>query len=265
MDTARFELERDRLLALATALPAVEVRETGSNHRDFEIRFRVESVSDFDSASSAAIPCSEQTIEINLPLSFPDDPPQIRWISSLFHPNVSSSGFLDVGDIGVEWTPELNILVICERLWDIARLEYVDLESANNYAAQRVWKQNLIMTPTDARPLGNINQIQLDNIIEYRSRGPLRAPSEAVQPVEVVEISEPVSTSMDQKNDEVIEADVVIIEDPAKESGSASPSASPSAAQASGQGDPVNKVPGKDSRAGNLGGRDDDDTVFVIE
>jgi ubiquitin-protein ligase len=42
---------------------------------------------------------TEHAIELRLPLNFPQSPPDIRWLTPIWHPNISYSGFVNLADV----------------------------------------------------------------------------------------------------------------------------------------------------------------------
>jgi len=165
--TTRFELEQQRLLKLAEAFGGIEVDCIGTAHRDFKIKLNVRSIADVDSNGAKVQYCDEHQVEVNLPLSYPDSPPQIRWMTPIFHPNVSLSGYLDANDMGIDWSNDMDMIIVCERIWDIARFNWVDLETANNYGAARWWRENKSPGPTDSTAFSVVEPQSLENVISY--------------------------------------------------------------------------------------------------
>lgn len=168
----RLEIEKQQLLDLASNNSSIQIENDSSAPREFKITFTVQSLADFESASSEWVKAEFQEIELVLPISFPEDPPEMRWLSPIFHPNVSLSGYLDCADIGLEWSADMSLLVICERLWDISRFAWVDIDAANNYAAKRRWSEGEFEVPTDPRPLADDVSIKLANVISYQATNP---------------------------------------------------------------------------------------------
>ena len=116
--------------------------------------------------------------DVRLPYSYPDRPPDIRWLTPIFHPNISFSGFLDLRDVGLPWDPELGLDVVCERLWDVARLAYLNLDKATNYAAKNWFdQQTQLQLPLDHRPLRDKAMPAASNVVRYQRRGGRRAAS----------------------------------------------------------------------------------------
>jgi hypothetical protein len=110
--------------------------------------------------------------EIRLPFSFPERPPNIRWLTPLFHPNISYGGFIRLRDIGIVWEENLTLDVVCDRLWDVARMAYLDEENASNSSARR-WleQQRDVDLPVDQRPLRDTMKPRNSNVVRYERRG----------------------------------------------------------------------------------------------
>jgi len=113
--------------------------------------------------------------EIRLTLSYPRRPPDIRWLTPLFHPNISFGGFIRLRDVGMAWTEDLALDVIAERLWDIARLAYYDLENATSFTAKS-WleTQDEFALPVDLRPLRDKTTRPKSNVVRYLRKGDKR-------------------------------------------------------------------------------------------
>lgn len=110
--------------------------------------------------------------DLRLTLSYPTHPPDIRWLTPLFHPNISFGGFIRLDDVGIPWTEDLSLDVVCERLWDVARLAYHDVDSAANYVARKwLQEQKRYSLPVDARALRDKVTSENTNIIGYRRKG----------------------------------------------------------------------------------------------
>jgi hypothetical protein len=114
--------------------------------------------------------------DLRLPYSYPDRPPDVRWITSIFHPNISFSGFINLRDVGLPWQSSITLDEVCERLWDVTRLEYIDMDRAVNYTARNWYKdQKSVELPTDERALRDRVRAINPNVIRYGRRGAQRA------------------------------------------------------------------------------------------
>jgi hypothetical protein len=70
------------------------------------------------------------------------------------------------------WDRDLTLVALCERLWDMARYAYFNLEKAANFSA-RNWaeKPTGVCFPVDPRPLRGGSPPSRSNIVRYERRG----------------------------------------------------------------------------------------------
>jgi hypothetical protein len=96
-------------------------------------------------------------IEIRLGASYPRSMPEIRWLTPIYHPNISEIGLVCLGGYGTHWVPSLQLDELCGMLWDMARYHNYDIRSPyNRDAALWVAHQTTFLFPTDARPLRDL-------------------------------------------------------------------------------------------------------------
>jgi len=174
--------ENTREQRLATDLISLQALKKGSTLFDFEstgdppdrytIIFRGKGISG-DSSSASDIKTVElHRCDIRLPYSYPRRPPDLRWLTPILHPNISFSGFIKLRDIGLPWEQALGLDVVCERLWDVARLAYLNLDSASNYSAKNWFEDECKLSlPLDRRPLRDKQLPSNANVIRYGRRG----------------------------------------------------------------------------------------------
>jgi len=198
--------QQERSERLAAELEAMRALNKASNILDFEftgeppdryaITFRGKGVSRDTSAHADVEIVELHQIDVRLPYSYPRRPPDIRWITPIFHPNISFSGFINLKDVGLPWVQDLGLDVVCERLWDVARLHYMDLEKATNYAAKNWFEdESTLQTPVDPRPLRDKAAPQGGNVIQYQRRGGQRISLPAARdPQDVLFIGEDTPT-----------------------------------------------------------------------
>lgn len=114
----------------------------------------------------------EHRCEIRLSYAYPERPPDLRWITPTYHPNVTFSGFISLRDLGLPWERDLSLDVVCERLWDVARMAYVDLDNASNFNAKNwLLHECRVSLPADNRPLRDAPGPGTGNIVRYERRG----------------------------------------------------------------------------------------------
>ncbi len=151
---ARFaaDLEALRAMALQSSILVVETAVDRADRA--ELHFQGRGLARGFSANAVPAWVDSHRVELRLPMSFPESPPDIRWLSPIFHPNVSYSGLVNLREINIEWTADRNLAVVAQRLWDVARCAFVNLDRASNPAA-RIWfqSQREFELPVDVRPL----------------------------------------------------------------------------------------------------------------
>jgi ubiquitin-protein ligase len=110
-------------------------------------------------------------IDLRMPYSYPERPPDVRWLTPIVHPNISFSGFLNLAEIGLPWTDALTLDVLCERLWDVARGAYLNTQKAANYSAKNWYEKECpFELPVDPRPLRD-KAVTFSNVVKYQRRG----------------------------------------------------------------------------------------------
>jgi len=167
----RLKADYEALAALRQASTILEVQPQGQPPDRYTISFRGAGACRAGAARGGVEIVNLHKCEIRLPFDYPQTPPDVRWLTPLVHPNVSYSGFLSWREIGLVWHPDITLDVICERLWDVARLAYVNTADVLNHPAQ-LWleEQNRQPLPLDARPLRDIVPPANPNIICYARR-----------------------------------------------------------------------------------------------
>jgi len=96
-------------------------------------------------------------VEIKLGASYPRTLPEIRWITPIYHPNISEIGMVCLGGYGTHWVPSVQLDELCIMLWDMVRYHNYDIRSPyNRDAALWVASQTTFLFPTDGRPLRDL-------------------------------------------------------------------------------------------------------------
>ena len=140
-------------------------------------------------------------IEIRLPTAYPKTEPDVRWLTPVFHPNVSFSGFVNLAEIGLKWQPEMTLDVLCDRLWDVARLAHTNLQSASNYTAKKWYEAECALKlPIDARPLQNRSTAEPENVVSYRRRGDAKQDPQRLVSQGVMFIGDDAGTTSEPEN-----------------------------------------------------------------
>ncbi|WP_435019279.1 ubiquitin-conjugating enzyme E2 [Tundrisphaera sp. TA3] len=96
----------------------------------------------------------QHQVEIKLGAGYPRTMPEVRWLTPIYHPNISEIGMVCLGAYGTHWVPSLALDELCVMLWDMARFQNYDIRSPyNREAAQWAANQSTFRFPIDARPL----------------------------------------------------------------------------------------------------------------
>src|SRR5688572_22490426 len=108
-------------------------------------------------------------VEIRLGIDYPRSRPDLQWLTSIYHPNISAVGAVCLGGYSTNWVPSLGLAELCEMLWDMVRYANYDPKSAYNYAAGR-WSetQTQFDFPLDPRNLRDrMTKTIGDNVIRF--------------------------------------------------------------------------------------------------
>lgn len=137
----------------------------------YQVRFKGRGLVRELSSSVRVGHTEEHACEIRLTPTYPQTPPNLRWLTPIFHPNISFGGFVEPSDIGIRWDSNLGLDLVCERLWDVARGYFVDFDRSANPAA-REWylRQSELALPVDPRPIRNLAQIRGTNVFRYQRK-----------------------------------------------------------------------------------------------
>jgi len=171
----RLQDEHEALLRLKAASSLFDFETTGDPPDRYTLIFRGKGMKRGTSSKAEVEIVELHRCDVRLPYSYPQRPPDIRWLTPIFHPNVSFSGYVDVKDIGLPWDKNLALDVVCERLWDMVRLSYMDLDKASNYAAKNWFEEHdELARPVDLRPLRDKEASGGTNVVRYQRRGAQR-------------------------------------------------------------------------------------------
>ncbi len=133
----------------------------------------------------------------------PDYPrvmPTLRWMTPIFHPNISTNGSVCLGGYSTHWVPSLQIDQLCEMIWDILCFRNFNLESPfHKDAALWMEQQSTFRFPLDHRSLCN-------------HRSPEASDSRAASELRHVESSIPISEGRNRDSSNARRCSVADIE-----------------------------------------------------
>lgn len=190
----RLERDRNELRQLARHSDIFEIDEQSLQSEKWSGRFHGQGIRQ-NRIRTQVEQAAEHEFVIRLPASYPERPPEIRWKTEIFHPNISSSGIIRWRDLGIDWSPDLALVVVCERLWDLVRMSFVNESSVANLAAFQWFQQQKEWDfPVDTRRLRQAPADADQNIIRYTRKGTqVELPvAEVVKDLMVIDESTPV-------------------------------------------------------------------------
>jgi ubiquitin-protein ligase len=112
-------------------------------------------------------------VEIRLGIDYPRSRPDLQWLTSIYHPNISAVGAVCLGGYSTNWVPSLGLAELCEMMWDMVRYSNYDPKSAYNYAAGR-WSETQTQydLPVDRRVIRDkVARIEGNNVISLNLKG----------------------------------------------------------------------------------------------
>jgi ubiquitin-protein ligase len=168
----RLNADNGSLSALDQSSTIFSMEVTGQPPDRYTITFTGKGLGRDPSNQSEVTTVELHQIDLRMPYAYPLSPPDIRWITPIMHPNVSFSGFVNLADVGIVWTRETPIELVIERLWDVARGEYLNLDKATNFSAKNWFeKQVEFALPVDRRGLRDRAPGAASNVVRYERRG----------------------------------------------------------------------------------------------
>lgn len=162
----RLESDHARLTELAAnssifSFVVVQPKHTHSPPETYRIQFRgssLQTVMDANSNQTVRLHYQHEVL-IQLVAEYPRSAPHMRWVTPIFHPNISAAGAVCLGGWGTHWAPSLQLDKLCEMLWDMLRFANYDTRSPfNQQAATWLRKQREYQFPLDHRELRDAPQ-----------------------------------------------------------------------------------------------------------
>jgi len=126
-----------------------------------------------DHFSGNVCPIYDHEIVIQLVAEYPRSAPHMRWLTPVFHPNISASGAICLGEWGTHWAPSLQLDRLCEMLWDMLRFANYDTRSPfNQQAANWLRGQREYRFPLDQRELRDCRRLVPAVLVEENNPTP---------------------------------------------------------------------------------------------
>lgn len=182
--TRRLQSDLEAMKSLKENSTIIEYQATGDPPERYLVTFRGKGLMRKSEAEPVDI-ADVHRVEIRLGIDYPRSRPDLQWLTSIYHPNISAVGAVCLGGYSTNWVPSLGLAELCEMLWEMVRMANYDSKSAYNYSAGR-WceTQTQFDFPVDGRHLRDkVGQTVGGNVIQLDLKGQ-KEPPPIVKPVE---------------------------------------------------------------------------------
>lgn len=128
-------VDQREVLALVAADPEHLAVKSNADHAPtrYELTFRYTGVKLGDRNNPEQT--NDHRVEILLPADYPLVAPLVRWLTPIFHPNISVRGHVCLGVLAERYLPGLGLAYLVRMLSDIARYRNYDLHGVFNMEA----------------------------------------------------------------------------------------------------------------------------------
>lgn len=204
--TRRLKADFEALKALKENSTIIDFQSFGDPAERYLITFKGKGL--LRKAENEPVDVAEvHRVEVRLGIDYPRSRPDLQWLTSIYHPNISAVGAVCLGGYSTNWVPSLGLAELCEMMWDMVRYSNYDPKSAYNYAAGR-WSetQTQFDFPLDARPLRDrMAKTVGDNIIRFSATSATAPAAAAPSPAPPLREAPPIVRPPEE--------DVMIIDD----------------------------------------------------
>ncbi len=160
--------ERERLEMLAASSSALRISKvTGEPPTEFDLSFTLEG-EPMRQLPVERRPETPAVCRLTLGEDFPRRPPQARWLSRMWHPNVSQFGVVPWEALELPWDRKCRIEDVVARLWEILSWKRFDTAEAVNAPAARWFAEQGEPPILDLRGLRDLAEHQQSVVVGYR-------------------------------------------------------------------------------------------------
>jgi ubiquitin-protein ligase len=154
--SVRLEHELADLKALKDDSTILDFKVEGDPPDKYLIRYNGKSLTLGHGTQASGI-SDHQEVEITLGSDYPRSRPNIRWMTTILHPNISG-GQVCLGNFASNWSPSTRLADIVEILWDFSRLAILNPGHGYAYGGEVMSKSwadldKQYKFPVDKRPL----------------------------------------------------------------------------------------------------------------
>jgi len=172
----RLESEEHQLLDLRSRSDFIDLEALdGTPPKRYRIAFKCKGLM---LHATSAQPCVtvNHVMEAYLPTGYPGEPPYIRWMTPMFHPNISKSGSVCIGIADQDWAPSLSLAWLVEQIADMITYRSFNIDDPWNREAAEWAKENIDKFPVDDRSLFKPREAE---VAAGTQKMPEKAPAQA--------------------------------------------------------------------------------------
>ena len=151
MRLRRLAADYARMEALASASSTIDVQALGDPPEEYLVTYHCRSL-DLEKTGNQVVYVDTHRLRIHLHRDYPRRPPQLRWLTEIFHPNIlsgSKNGGVCIGG----WTPAETLDRLTVRIGEMVQYQNYTCHDALDLEAARWVEQNGDLLPTDNVPL----------------------------------------------------------------------------------------------------------------
>ena len=151
MRERRLKMDWEKMKKLRQSSDLISFALTGSELDRYVVSFSCQGLLWLPGAPAPSLSARHQC-GIYLHLSYPRNPPQLKWLTEIFHPNIlppSQNGGVCIG----AWTPAETLAQLCVRLAEMVQMKNYNVNDPLNIAAALWARKNAGQFPVDGRPV----------------------------------------------------------------------------------------------------------------
>ena len=143
----RMKNDYEEMLRLRSESSIIDFEASGNPPHRYQLVFRCAGIRQEDAGRPVII--QEHRCQISLGAQYPSQPPDVTWLTRIFHPNIKLQAVCHSG----QWAPSWSLAEFVSELADMARYAKYNLQSPLDTKAAEWAKRNLNLFPLDARPI----------------------------------------------------------------------------------------------------------------
>jgi ubiquitin-protein ligase len=143
----RMKNDYEEMLRLDAESSIIDFTVTGNPPQKYLITFNCPGIK-LDENNKPTI-LQEHRCQLVLGAQYPSQPPDVTWLTPIFHPNIKLQAVCHSG----QWAPSWSLAEFVSELADMSRYVKYNLQSPLDTRAAEWARQNIHMFPLDSRPI----------------------------------------------------------------------------------------------------------------